>query len=165
MLTRVLHQARSRSIGKLFSTNVVRTYHKPCFYVCQQRSSFVFNFLFIIVNIIKNFVKFLLWGSHKIGSASYRSIRTSCSSSVQFIWKNSGNYVRFVNMQKPDHTARTFPFVFALKTNKFQFVANWTIHGQRSAGSQSRPHVRAFGSRTVCQWFCELFAVLMNTRL
>ncbi len=55
--------------------------------------------------------------------------------------------MRFANMQKPVYTARTFPFVFALNTDKFQFAANGmrTICGQCSTGSQSYPHIRAFG--------------------
>ncbi len=59
--------------------------------------------------------------------------------------------MRFTNIQKPVNTARMFPFVFALKTDKFWFAANGmqTIHGQHSAGSQSHPHIHAFGSQTI----------------
>ncbi len=81
-----------------------------------------------------------------MGSALYRSIRASCSSSIQFILKNVGNYVRFANMQKPFYAAHTFSSVFALKTDKLWFVTNdmWTIRGNCSAGSQSHPHIHAF---------------------
>ncbi len=59
-----------------------------------------------------------------MGIALYCLTRASCSSSIQFILKNTGNYVRFTNMQKPFYTAHMFPFVFTLKTDKFPFVAN-----------------------------------------
>ncbi len=46
--------------------NVVRTYHKLYFYAHQQRSSFIFYFLFITINIIKSLVKFF-WGLSQNG--------------------------------------------------------------------------------------------------
>ncbi len=54
-------------------------------------------------------------------------------------------------------------FVFAQKTDKFRFVVNGmrNICGWRSAGSQSCPHIRAFGSRAVRK----PFGVLVYTRL
>ncbi len=75
-------------------------------------------------------------------------------SSIQFILINAGNYMRFAKMQKPVCTTRMFPFVFALKTDRFQFVANGmrTIRILCSAGSQSHPHIW-FGNslRAVCK--------------
>ncbi len=40
------------------------------------------------------------------------------------IRKTQATNVWFVNMQKPVYTVHTVPFVFAQKTNKFQFAAN-----------------------------------------
>ncbi len=48
--------------------------------------------------------------------------------------------------------------VFVQKTDKFQFTANGmrTTCGWRSAGSQSHPHIRAFGSQTIrCARVCK----------
>ncbi len=56
---------------------------------------------------------------------------------------------------KTGHQGHPIPFVFAQKNNKFQFVANnmRTILKWRSTGSQSYPHIRAFGSWTICEQF------------
>ncbi len=79
-----------------------------------------------------NFIKFIpKFGTFvKILVKSFLQLLPSLSS-IQFILKNAGNYMQFANMQKPVYMARTFPFVFALKTDKFRFAANGmrTIHG------------------------------------
>ncbi len=58
------------------------------------------------------------------------------------------------------HPLHPVLFVFVQKNNKFRFSANGmqTIRGWRSAGLQSRPHVRAFSSQTVCEWFANHLA-------
>ncbi len=58
------------------------------------------------------------------------------------------------------HLAHTVLFVFAQKIDKFWFAANsmQTICGRRSAGLQSHPHIRAFGSRTI--WHTRLYEAL-----
>ncbi len=50
--------------------------------------------------------------------------------------------------------------VFAPKTEKFRFAANGmqTVRIKHSKGSQSHPHIRAFGSQTVCEWFANYSA-------
>ncbi len=46
-------------------------------------------------------------------------------------------------------------FVFAQKIDKFWFVVNVmrTVYGWRSTGSQSHPHIHAFGSQTIRKRF------------
>ncbi len=53
------------------------------------------------------------------------------------------------------HPAHPVFFVFTQKTDKFQYAANGmqTIRGWRSIGSQSRPHIRSFGLRTIHKRF------------
>ncbi len=53
------------------------------------------------------------------------------------------------------HPAHPVLFVFVQKTDKFWFEVNGTrtVHRLRSAGSQCRPHIYSFGSRTVCWRF------------
>ncbi len=53
------------------------------------------------------------------------------------------------------HPGHLVLFVFAQKTDKFWFAMNgmWTIRRQRSTGSQSHPHICAFGSQTSHEWF------------
>ncbi len=53
------------------------------------------------------------------------------------------------------HPTHPMLFVFAQKTNKFRFAVNRvrTVCGQRSAGLQSHPHIRAFGLRVVYEPF------------
>ncbi len=55
------------------------------------------------------------------------------------------------------HSAHPVLLVFVQKTDKFWFVANSmrTIRGWRRTGSQSLPHIRAFGLRTVRKWFAK----------
>ncbi len=52
-------------------------------------------------------------------------------------------------------------FVFVLKTNKFQFIANGmrTVRRRRSTGLQSCSHIRAFGSQVVHEWLFGLQVV------
>ncbi len=58
------------------------------------------------------------------------------------------------------HPTHPVLFVFAQKTDKFQFVANsmWTGCRRRSAGSQSHPHIRAFGLWTIREQFANHLA-------
>ncbi len=60
------------------------------------------------------------------------------------------------------HPAHPVLFVFVQKTDKFRFAANGmrTVRGWRTAGSQSHPHIRAFGTPTVR----ESFGALVYTR-
>ncbi len=53
------------------------------------------------------------------------------------------------------HAVHPVLFVFAQKTDKFQFVVNGmrTIRGWCSAGLQFRSHIHAFSLRTVREWF------------
>ncbi len=58
----------------------------------------------------------------------------------------------FANLRRAKDTRR---IQFSQKTDKYWFVANGmrTIRRRRSAGSQSHPHIRAFGLRTVHERF------------
>ncbi len=58
------------------------------------------------------------------------------------------------------HLVHPVLFVFMQKTDKFRFVVNGmrTIRGQCSTGSQSHPHIRAFDSQTVREWFVNRLA-------
>ncbi len=49
------------------------------------------------------------------------------------------------------HLAKKNLFVFAQKSDKFQFMVNgmWTVRRWHSTGSKSHPHICAFGSRTI----------------
>ncbi len=120
----------------------------------MRASSVQFHFLFIIVTcgLFCIFFKIIfILGAHKMDRALYRSIKASCSFFIQFILKNAGKYVRFANMQKLVYTGFMFPFVFALKADKFRFAVNGirTVCGRHSTGLQSHPHIRAFGSRII----------------
>ncbi len=97
-----------------------------------------------------------------MGSALYRSIRASYSSSVQFILKNAGNYERFANMQNAVYTVRTFLFVFAVQTDKFWF-AN---HSQTAQCRFAVPsiHMRIWFVNCL-QAVCKPFGALIYTRL
>ncbi len=62
-----------------------------------------------------------------------------------------------------EHPAHPVFFMFAQKTNKFWFAVNgimWIVCGWCSAGSESHPHIRAFGLRTICEWFANHLARL-----
>ncbi len=58
------------------------------------------------------------------------------------------------------HLVHPVLFVFVQKTNKFWFTTNGMriVCGQHSTGLQSRPHIRAFGSWTVCEQFANHLA-------
>ncbi len=73
-------------------------------------------------------------------------------------WKNAKTWatrVKFVNMKKHVYIAHTIPFVFAHKSDKFQFEANgmWTACRWCNVCSQSHLHLHVFGIRTIGKLF------------